>query len=64
MTDVNEITAAATRQPSGTLMLRSDKLTPAELADAVLAGAGLDPDINKAVAARVQSEPGSSADDA
>ncbi len=63
MTDVDEITAAAARQPSGTLMLRSDKLTPAELADAVLAGAGLDPDINKAVAARVQSELGSSADD-
>ena len=28
---------AAARQPAGTLMLRSDKLTPAELADQVLA---------------------------
>jgi gluconate kinase len=33
--------AAAGRQPSGTLMLRSDRLTPAELADEVLAVAGL-----------------------
>jgi len=31
---------AADRQPSGTLMLRSDRLTPAELADEVLAAAG------------------------
>jgi hypothetical protein len=31
--------AAAARQPAGTLMLRSDKLTPAELADEVLARA-------------------------
>jgi hypothetical protein len=29
--------AAAVRVPSGTLLLRSDKLTPAELADEVLA---------------------------
>ncbi|RKT53379.1 AAA family ATPase [Saccharothrix australiensis] len=29
--------AAAARQPAGTLVLRSDRLTPAELADAVLA---------------------------
>jgi environmental stress-induced protein Ves/predicted kinase len=29
-------TAASARQPSGTLMLRSDRLTPRELADAVL----------------------------
>ena len=36
MTGVDEIVAAAARQPSGTLMLRSDMLTPAELADEVL----------------------------
>jgi len=30
---------AAARQPAGTLMLRSDRLTPAELADEVLAAA-------------------------
>jgi predicted kinase len=36
MTGVDEIVAAAARQPGGTLMLRSDRLTPAELADAVL----------------------------
>ena len=41
MTGVDEIVAAAARQPGGTLMLRSDKLTPAELADEVLAAAGL-----------------------
>jgi hypothetical protein len=33
--------AAAARQPAGTLMLRSDRLTPAELADEVLTAAGL-----------------------
>jgi hypothetical protein len=32
---------AAARQPGGTLMLRSDRLTPVELADEVLAAAGL-----------------------
>jgi predicted kinase len=32
---------AAARQPAGTLMLRSDRLTPTELADEVLAAAGL-----------------------
>jgi hypothetical protein len=32
--------AAAARLPAGTLALRSDKLTPAELADEVLARAG------------------------
>jgi hypothetical protein len=32
---------AAAQQPSGTLMLRSDRLTPAELADEVLAAVGL-----------------------
>ena len=36
MTGVDEIVAAAARQPGGTLMLRSDRLTPAELADEVL----------------------------
>ena len=37
MTGVDEMAAAAARQPAGTLMLRSDKLSPAELADEVLA---------------------------
>ena len=37
MTGVDEMAAAATRQPAGTLMLRSDRLAPAELADEVLA---------------------------
>ena len=41
MTGVDEMVAAAARQPPGTLMLRSDRLTPAELADEVLAAAGL-----------------------
>ena len=36
MTSVDEIVAAAARQPSGTLMLRSDLLTPAQLADRVM----------------------------
>ena len=40
MTGVDEIVAAAARQPAGTLMLRSDRLTPAELAGEVLAAAG------------------------
>ena len=40
MPRVNEMVAAAARQPGGTLMLRSDRLTPAELADEVLAAAG------------------------
>jgi adenylylsulfate kinase-like enzyme len=40
MTGVDEMVAAAARQPGGTLMLRSDKLTPAELADEVLDAAG------------------------
>jgi hypothetical protein len=39
MTGVDEMVAAAARQPDGTLMLRSDQLTPAELADQVLARA-------------------------
>jgi gluconate kinase len=39
MTGVDEMAAAAARQPGGTLLLRSDKLTPAELADEVLARA-------------------------
>jgi predicted kinase len=41
MTGLDEIAAAAARQPAGTLILRSDKLTPAELADEVLLAAGL-----------------------
>jgi len=36
--------AAAARQPAGTLLLRSDKLTSAELADEVLATAHLHQD--------------------
>ena len=38
---VDAAIAAAARQPGGTLMLRSDRLTPAELADEVLAAADL-----------------------
>jgi len=41
MTGLDEMVAAAARQPDGTLLLRSDRLTPAELADKVLARAGL-----------------------
>ena len=41
MTSVDEMVAAASRQPGGTLMLRSDRLTPAELSDEVLARANL-----------------------
>jgi predicted kinase len=41
LTHVDEAVAAAARQPGGTLMLRSDRLTPAELADEVLARAEL-----------------------
>ena len=37
---VDAAVAAAARQPGGTLMLRSDRLTPAELADEVLAAPG------------------------
>ena len=37
MTGLDEMAAAAARQPAGTLVLRSDRLTPAELADSVLA---------------------------
>jgi hypothetical protein len=37
LSHVDAAVAAAARQPAGTLMLRSDKLTPAELADEVLA---------------------------
>ena len=40
MTGVDEIVAAAARQPPGTLMLRSDRLTPAELANEVLGVVG------------------------
>jgi len=39
MTPVEEMVAAAARQPDGTLLLRSDRLTPGELADEVLARA-------------------------
>jgi hypothetical protein len=38
--EVDEAVAAAARQPGGTLLLRSDRRTPAELADEVLARAG------------------------
>ena len=41
MTGVDEMAAAAARQPGGTLLLRSDRLTPTQLADEVLARAGL-----------------------
>ena len=41
MTGVDEMVAAAACQPAGTLLLRSDRLTPAELAGKVLAAAGL-----------------------
>jgi predicted kinase len=41
MSRVDAAMVAAARQPAGTLMLRSDRLTPAELADEVLAAAGL-----------------------
>ena len=41
MTGVDEMVAAAARQPDGTLRLRSDRLAPAQLADQVLARAGL-----------------------
>jgi len=41
LTPVDEAVAAAARQPGGTLLLRSDRLTPAELADEVLARADL-----------------------
>ncbi len=37
---VDAAIAAAARQPDGTLMLRSDRLSPAELADEILAAAG------------------------
>jgi predicted kinase len=37
MPGVDEMVAAAARQPAGTLILRSDRLTPAQLADRVLA---------------------------
>jgi len=40
---VDAAVAAAARQPGGTLLLRSDRLTPAELADEVLARADLRP---------------------
>jgi predicted kinase len=42
LSKVDAAVDAAARQPDGTLMLRSDRLTPAELADEVLAAAGHD----------------------
>ena len=39
---VDTAVAAAASQPDGTVVLRSDRLTPAELADKVLAAADLD----------------------
>jgi predicted kinase len=44
LTGVDEMVAAAARQPAGTFLLRSDKLTPAELADKVLATTRLSQD--------------------
>jgi hypothetical protein len=41
MSRVDGAMVAAARQPGGTLMLHSDRLTPAEPADEVLAAAGL-----------------------
>ena len=43
LSHVDAVIAAAARQSGETLMLRSDRLTPAELADEVLAAAGLPP---------------------
>jgi hypothetical protein len=40
---VDAAAIAASRQPGGTLMLRSDQLTPVELADEVLAAASVRP---------------------
>jgi predicted kinase len=40
LTRIDAAVVAATQQPDGTLMLRSDRLTPAELADEVLAAWG------------------------
>jgi len=37
LSHVDAAMGAAARQPDGTLLLRSDRLTPAELADEVLA---------------------------
>ena len=42
---VDAAVAAATREPAGTLLLWLDRLTPAELADEVLAAAGLRPSV-------------------
>ena len=41
LSHVDAAVAAAARQPGGTLLLRSDGLTPADLADDVLAATGL-----------------------
>lgn len=40
LTRIDAAIVAATHQPGGTLMLRSDQLTPAQLADEVLAALG------------------------
>jgi gluconate kinase len=48
MMRVGMAVAAAGRQPEGTLILRSDRLTTAELADEVLAAAGLGEDRDRA----------------
>jgi hypothetical protein len=45
MTSVAEMVAAAARQPAGTLLLRSDQLSPAELAEEVLARARIRPGV-------------------
>lgn len=47
---------AAARQPAGTLMLRSDRLTPAELADEVLARAELRQALPDAVGGTARAE--------
>src|SRR6185437_4950173 len=54
---IDAAVVAAARQPGGTLMLRSDRLTPAELADEVLAAAGLDQKLPKAVSTRFRAAP-------
>ena len=58
MTGVDEMVAAAARQPGGTLMLRSDRLTPAELADEVLARARQVQGDGKSASARPPSPQG------
>jgi adenylylsulfate kinase-like enzyme len=58
MTGVDEIVAAAARQPAGTLMLRSDQLTPAGLADQVMAAAARsDQRLSEDLSARARTAP-------